>query len=61
MVAVPSADSAVTANKTCGECTLCCKVMAIEQLAKPVGVVPSLQAGTRLPDLSGTAGRVSDL
>ncbi|WP_159010659.1 hypothetical protein [Bradyrhizobium sp. S69] len=37
MVAVPSADNAVTANKTCGECTLCCKVMAIEQLAKPVG------------------------
>ena len=24
-------------NKICGDCTLCCKVMAIEQLAKPVG------------------------
>jgi hypothetical protein len=24
-------------NKVCGECTLCCKVMAIEQLAKPAG------------------------
>ena len=43
MVAVPPADNAgptnkVTANKICGECTLCCKVMAVEQLAKPVGV-----------------------
>ena len=24
-------------EKTCGDCTLCCKVMAIEELAKPVG------------------------
>jgi hypothetical protein len=24
-----------SANKTCGDCTLCCKVMAIEALAKP--------------------------
>lgn len=23
--------------RTCGECTLCCKVMAIEELAKPAG------------------------
>jgi len=23
-------------HKSCGDCTLCCKVMAIEQLAKPV-------------------------
>jgi hypothetical protein len=23
--------------RTCGDCTLCCKVMAIEELAKPVG------------------------
>src|SRR3984885_14491986 len=23
-------------NRTCGDCTLCCKVMAIEQLAKPI-------------------------
>jgi hypothetical protein len=23
-------------GKTCGDCTLCCKVMAIEELAKPV-------------------------
>jgi Zn-dependent alcohol dehydrogenase len=37
VVAVPPADKVITANKTCGECTLCCKVMAIEQLAKPVG------------------------
>ncbi len=26
-----------TAIKACGDCTLCCKVMAIEQLAKPAG------------------------
>jgi hypothetical protein len=25
-----------SAARTCGECTLCCKVMAIEELAKPV-------------------------
>ena len=31
MIAAPSA------NKACGECTLCCKVMAIEALQKPVG------------------------
>jgi hypothetical protein len=31
MTAVPSA------KKACGDCTLCCKVMAIEQLAKPAG------------------------
>jgi hypothetical protein len=37
VVAVPPADNTVTANKICGGCTLCCKVMAIEQLAKPVG------------------------
>lgn len=24
--------------KNCGECTLCCKLMAIEELSKPVGV-----------------------
>jgi hypothetical protein len=24
-------------NRTCGDCTLCCKVMAIEQIAKPAG------------------------
>lgn len=24
-------------DKACGDCTLCCKVMAIEELAKPVG------------------------
>jgi len=24
-------------GKACGDCTLCCKVMAIEELAKPVG------------------------
>jgi hypothetical protein len=24
-------------GKVCGDCTLCCKVMAIEELAKPVG------------------------
>jgi hypothetical protein len=28
--------SAPSATKHCGDCTLCCKVMAIEQLAKPV-------------------------
>lgn len=27
----------VTSSKSCGECTLCCKVMAIEALAKPAG------------------------
>jgi len=26
---------AISANKACGDCTLCCKVMAIEALAKP--------------------------
>ena len=31
MIAVPSA------KKACGDCTLCCKVMAIEELAKPAG------------------------
>jgi hypothetical protein len=30
MIAEPSA------KKACGDCTLCCKVMAIEELAKPV-------------------------
>ncbi|MEO6840684.1 MAG: hypothetical protein ABI192_07950 [Bradyrhizobium sp.] len=35
MTAIPSANRALPANKTCGECTLCCKVMAIEALAKP--------------------------
>jgi hypothetical protein len=30
MIAVPSA------KKACGDCTLCCKVMAIEELAKLV-------------------------
>jgi hypothetical protein len=25
-----------SAGRQCGECTLCCKIMAIEQLAKPV-------------------------
>jgi hypothetical protein len=25
------------ASKQCGDCTLCCKVMAIEMLAKPAG------------------------
>ena len=25
------------AKRECGDCTLCCKVMAIEQLAKPAG------------------------
>jgi hypothetical protein len=29
--------TAAATTKTCGDCTLCCKVMAIEQLAKPVG------------------------
>jgi hypothetical protein len=24
-------------NRTCGDCTLCCKVMAIEELGKPAG------------------------
>ena len=28
---------AAPANKTCGDCKLCCKVMAIETLAKPAG------------------------
>jgi len=28
--------TAASANKICGECTLCCKVMAIEEFAKPV-------------------------
>jgi hypothetical protein len=37
MTAIPSANKAPTANKICGECTLCCKVMAIEALAKPAG------------------------
>jgi hypothetical protein len=32
MTVVPSA------KKACGECTLCCKVMAVEELAKPAGV-----------------------
>jgi hypothetical protein len=27
--------SAASANKICGDCTLCCKVMAIEELTKP--------------------------
>jgi hypothetical protein len=36
MIAVPPAEKP-SAEKTCGECTLCCKVMAIEQLGKPVG------------------------
>jgi len=27
---------APSAKKACGDCTLCCKVMAIEELAKPV-------------------------
>ena len=26
----------ISARKSCGDCTLCCKVMAIEELAKPV-------------------------
>lgn len=26
-----------SAKRTCGDCTLCCKVMAIEALAKPAG------------------------
>ena len=26
-----------SAKKACGDCTLCCKVMAIEELAKPAG------------------------
>ena len=30
MTVVPSAETA------CGHCTLCCKVMAIEEFAKPV-------------------------
>jgi hypothetical protein len=33
--AIPSANKAVSTNKICGECTLCCRVMAIEALAKP--------------------------
>ena len=36
MTAMPSANKTPSANKICGECTLCCKVMAIEALAKPV-------------------------
>jgi len=28
--------TAASSNKTCGDCTLCCKVMAIEELAKPL-------------------------
>jgi hypothetical protein len=35
MTVISSANKALSANKTCGECTLCCKVMAIEALAKP--------------------------
>jgi hypothetical protein len=35
MTAIPSANKDISANKICGECTLCCKVMAIEALAKP--------------------------
>jgi hypothetical protein len=35
MTVTPSVNKAFSANKTCGECTLCCKVMAIEALAKP--------------------------
>jgi hypothetical protein len=27
----------VASSRSCGECTLCCKVMAIEALAKPAG------------------------
>ena len=30
-------NAASLTEKTCGECTLCCKVMAIETLAKPAG------------------------
>ncbi len=33
-------------GKACGDCTLCCKVMAIEELAKPVGSwCPHCKAG----------------
>jgi hypothetical protein len=32
MAVVPSA------KRACGECTLCCKIMAIEEFAKPAGV-----------------------
>lgn len=32
--------------KTCGPCTLCCKVMAVDELAKPGGVTcPHVRAG----------------
>ena len=37
----------MSGRKTCGPCTLCCKVMAVDELAKPVGVLcPHVRAGS---------------
>ncbi|WP_245477569.1 hypothetical protein [Bradyrhizobium guangxiense] len=41
-----------SAKRSCGDCTLCCKVMAIEATAKPASAwCQPLQARPRLRDL----------
>ena len=49
-------------ERTCGDCTLCCKVMAIEELAKPVGTwCPHCKPGRGCRIYPDRPGRVPEL
>ncbi|RTM05672.1 MAG: hypothetical protein EKK31_15020 [Hyphomicrobiales bacterium] len=42
----PAKESSLISDRKCGTCTLCCKVMGIEEIAKPQGVwCPECQIG----------------
>jgi len=48
-------------GKQCGDCTLCCKVMAIEQLAKPAGSwCPRCKAGRGCMSYDSRPGECRD-
>jgi hypothetical protein len=34
---LPDAEPAVVAGRSCGSCSLCCKVMPVQELSKPAG------------------------